>query len=690
MAELLLELFSEEIPARMQAEAAEQLKKRVSDALVERGVTYAAARAFATPRRLTLVLDGVAATQPDRREEKRGPRVGAPEAAIAGFLRQFNLTQDQVTIAKTDKGEFHTAVIETTGRPTPDLLADILPDIIRGFAWPKSMRWGSGELRWVRPLQSILCCFGGEIVPFSVEGLTSSDQTRGHRFMAQGSISARGFEDYADKLAKAFVIVDPARRREIIEREAQQAAFTHHLNLVDDPALLDEVVGLVEWPVVLMGTFDPAFLEVPPEVLTTTMRVNQKYFALRDGNGKLAPRFLVVANLEASDGGRAIVAGNEKVLRARLSDARFFWEQDKKQTLASRVPQLAAITFHAKLGTLADRVQRIENLAGLIAECIGADGPQARRAAHLCKADLVTGMVGEFPELQGLMGQYYAKLDGEPAPVADAIREHYSPLGPSDNVPTASLSIAVALAEKIDTLVGFFGVDEKPTGSKDPFALRRAGLGIIRLILENKVRLRLADVFAAASASYAPGLFGPEPFVSDLMEFLADRLKVYLRDKGIAHDLITATFALGGQDDLTLLVTRIESLHTFLKTDDGANLLAAYRRASNILRIEEKKDGVGYDGFPDSDLLTAPEERALFDTLSRQGPRVKTRLDAEQFEAAMVELSQLRTPVDAFFEAVTVNADEPAIRANRLKLLSQIRAATAPVADFSKLDGKSS
>jgi glycyl-tRNA synthetase beta chain len=550
------------------------------------------------------------------------------------------------------------------------------------------MRWGSGELRWVRPLQSILCCFGGEIVPFSVEGLTSSDQTRGHRFMAQGFISARGFEDYADKLAKAFVIVDPARRREIIEREAQQAAFTHHLKLVDDPALLDEVVGLVEWPVVLMGTFDPAFLEVPPEVLTTTMRVNQKYFALRDGQGKLAPRFLVVANLEASDGGRAIIAGNEKVLRARLSDARFFWEQDKKQTLESRVPQLAAITFHAKLGTLADRVTRIRELTGSIAEFLHDSWPDsnvyndARNAAALCKADLVTGMVGEFPELQGIMGRYYAKHDRLADAVGDAIREHYSPLGPSDKVPTAPASIIVALAEKIDTLVGFFRIDEKPTGSKDPFALRRAGIGIIRIILENNLSLPLSKLFSRAGADSVQS--------EELVGFIKDRLKVYLRDRDFSHDLISAVMSFKGSDDLGLLLKRAEGLKAFLKTDDGTNLLSAYRRASNILRIEEKKDGIAYAGDVVSSLLVQQAEKDLANAHTALFQQAWPLIEKHDFGAANAVLSKMRAPIDAFFETVTVNDENKDLRANRLNLLARFRDTMALIADFSKLDGKSS
>jgi glycyl-tRNA synthetase beta chain len=697
MPELLLELLSEEIPARMQASAAENLRVQVTNALVERGITYAAARAFVTPRRLCLVLDGVLGAQPDQREEKRGPRVGAPDAALSGFLRQVNLTKDQLRQISTDKGDFYSAVIETPGRPTPIVLAEIIPDIIQRFSWPKSMRWGSGDMRWVRPLQSVLCCFDDEVVPFDLGLVPVGDTTLGHRFMAPGRITARKFEEYAERLDKGFVIIDPARRAEIIAGEARQIAFTHHLELVDDPALLDEVVGLVEWPVVLLGSFDPDFLSVPAEVLTTTMRVNQKYFALRDSSGKLAAKFLVVANLEAKDGGDAIVAGNEKVLRARLSDARFFWDQDKKVRLDSRLPALEQIVFHAKLGTLARRVERMMSLAEYLSAKTGADTAQARRAAQLAKADLVTGMVGEFPELQGVMGRYYALADGETAAVADAIRDHYSPLGPNDKVPNAPISIIVALAEKIDTLSGFFSCDEKPTGSKDPFALRRAGLGIIRIILENKLRLNLAELF-----DYACGLHGIPPadragLCAELLSFLTNRLKVYLRDRGLGHDLVAAVYALGNQTDLDLMVRRIEALSRFTKTEDGQNLLAGYRRAANILRIEEKKDAVQYrfadhifhlpkehsslSGYPVFDA-----EETLFATLNDQISAVGLSLDGEDFSQAMVGLSHLREPIDRFFEDVIVNDPTADIRANRLRLLSGIVSAMEQIADFSVIE----
>jgi glycyl-tRNA synthetase beta chain len=689
MAELLLELFSEEIPARMQMRAADDLRRLVTDALVERGITYAAAAAFATPRRLTLSLDGVMARQPDRREEKRGPRANAPDAALAGFLRQFNLTPDQVKIAETDKGAFYTAVIETPGAATEQVLADLLPAIIRSFPWPKSMRWGSGELRWVRPLQSILCCFNGEIVPFEIDGIIASDQTKGHRFLAPGVIHASKFEDYVDHLRRAFVILDPAERREIIAHQSAQIAFANHLTLVDDSGLLDEVAGLVEWPVVLLGSFDPAFLDVPPEVLTTTMRTNQKYFALRDSSGKLASRFLVVSNLEAADGGTKIVAGNEKVLRARLSDARFFWEQDKRLRLDSRIGALENIVFHAKLGTLAERVARISQLTSGIAVIIGADPQLAARAATLSKADLTTGMVGEFPELQGLMGRYYALADGEHPDVADAIRDHYSPLGPTDTVPTAPISIAVALAEKLDSLVGFFAIDEKPTGSKDPFALRRACLGIVRLILENNLRLNLTQVFQQALELHGVNPDLQTALVTDVLSFVTERLKVFLRDRNKAHDLVGSVLSISKLDDLVDIVNRIDALDRFLATADGINLLAGYKRAANILRIEEKKDGgVSFIGEVDAALLVEDEEKNLNIALDQALPNINAKLNAEDFSGAMAALSHLRAPLDAFFERVIVNADESALRQNRLRLLARVTVPMELIADFSLIERK--
>ena len=689
MAELLLELFSEEIPARMQARAADDLRRLVTDALVERGITYAAAASFATPRRLTLSLDGVLARQPDRREEKRGPRANAPEAALAGFLRQFNLTPDQVKIAETDKGAFYTALIETPGAATEQVLADILPGIIRTFPWPKSMRWGSGELRWVRPLQSILCCFNGEVVPFEIDGIASGDQTQGHRFLAPGVIHASKFEDYVDHLRRAFVILDPAERREIIDHQSAQIAFANHLSLIDDPGLLEEVAGLVEWPVVLLGSFDTDFLDVPPEVLTTTMRTNQKYFALRDASGKLAPRFLVVSNLEAADGGAKIVAGNEKVLRARLSDARFFWEQDKRARLDSRIGALENIVFHAKLGTLAERVARITQLTSGLAMVMGVDPQLAARAAMLSKADLTTGMVGEFPELQGLMGRYYALADGEHPDVANAIRDHYSPLGPTDSVPTAPVSIAVALAEKLDSLVGFFAIDERPTGSKDPFALRRACLGIVRLILENNLRLNLSQIFQQALDLHGVKTELQRTLVTDVLGFVTERLKVFLRDRNRAHDLVGSVLSAGKLDDLVDMVNRIDALDQFLSTTDGINLLAGYKRAANILRIEEKKDGgTSFAGDVNPALLVEDEEKTLNNALDQALPDINAKLDAEDFSGAMAALSHLRAPLDAFFERVIVNASEPEIRHNRLRLLTRIDDPLGKIADFSLIERK--
>ncbi|GJE76901.1 glycine--tRNA ligase subunit beta [Methylorubrum suomiense] len=696
MPDLLLELLSEEIPARMQRRAAEDLKKLVTDALVERGFLYEGAKAFATPRRLALHVAGLPVRGEAVREERRGPRVGAPEAAVQGFLKGAGLTSlDQAqTITDPKKGEFYLAVIERPGRETLDVLAEILPGIIKGFPWPKSMRWGAasaqpGSLRWVRPLQSIVATFGPEtenpeIVPFSVDGIAAGTTTRGHRFLAPEPFEVRRFDDYAQALERAQVILDADRRKDMILHDARDLAFASGLDLVEDEGLLEEVAGLVEKPVVLMGSFDERFLEIPAEAIRATIRANQKCFVLRkSGTEALAPAFLLVSNLVATDGGAAITAGNERVVRARLSDARFFWETDKATKLEARLPKLDSIVFHEKLGTQGERVGRIAALARDIAPLVGADPALAERAARLAKADLVTEMVGEFPELQGLMGRKYAALQGEPESVAAAIEEHYKPVGPSDRVPTDPVSIAVALADKLDTLVGFWSIDEKPTGSKDPFALRRAALGVIRAVIERSLRLSLvalmAPRFAASGAERS----------ADLLAFFADRLKVYLRDQGARHDLIDAVFALPGQDDLLLVVRRVEALGAFLGTDDGRNLLAGYKRAANILRIEEKKDGRAYDAAPDAARATAgqAEERALAEALEAARQEASAAVAAEDFARAMRALSRLRAPVDAFFETVTVNADDPALRENRLRLLNALRAATREVADFSRIEG---
>ena len=695
MPDLLLELFSEEIPARMQRPAAEDLKRLVTNALVERGIVYEGAIAHATPRRLALHVGGLPARQPDTREEKKGPRVGAPEAAIAGFLKSAGLASlDQATI-ETDpkKGAFYIAVTQRIGRPTIEVLAEIIPAILRHFPWPKSMRWGaasarSDALRWVRPLHSIVATFGPEneepdIVPFSLDGIAAGAITYGHRFMAPGAIKVRRFADYAPALTAAKVVLEADRRKDIILHDARDLAFAQGLELVEDEALLDEVAGLVEWPRALIGTFDARFLTIPPEVIRATIRANQKCFVLKRGD-TLANQFVLVSNIEASDGGAEIVAGNTRVVTARLSDAKFFWETDLKTKLADRAPKLESIVFHEKLGTQGARVRRITTLARQIALHIGADADLAARAAALAKADLVSEMVGEFPELQGLMGRYYASAQGEDPRVAAALEDHYKPQGPNDRIPTDAVSVAVALADKIDTLVGFWAINEKPTGSKDPYALRRAALGVIRLVLENALRLHLRDIFHAAASTLVVGA----PDADDLMAFFADRLKVYLRDKGARHDLIDAVFALGGQDDLAMVVKRVDALGGFLDSADGANLLSGYRRAANILRAEEKKDGAGaFAGRHAPALRALAEEHAFAETLERARADVQSCITQEDFAGAMRALAALRAPVDAFFEKVTVNADDPALRANRLKLLGELRETMHQVADFSKIAG---
>jgi glycyl-tRNA synthetase beta chain len=725
MPDLLLELFSEEIPARMQARAAEDLQKLVTDALVEAGFLYEGAKAYATPRRLTLHVVGLPAKGRDVREERKGPRVGAPEAALSGFLKSTGLSLDQLQVqADPKKGEFYVALIERPGRPTAEFLAEILPGIIRGFPWPKSMRWGAasaepGSLRWVRPLHSILCTFGPDtempdIVPFTVDGISSSDTTRGHRFMAPAPIAARHFDDYAASLQAARVVLDPERRRDIIRHDARDLAFAGGLEVIEDEGLLAEVAGLVEWPVVLMGAFDEAFLDIPPEVIRATIRANQKCFVLKQGDA-LANRFLLVSNIEASDGGAKIVAGNERVVRARLSDAKFFWDTDRKTRLEDRLERLKSIVFHEKLGTQYERVERIAALARELAPAVGADPNLAERAARLAKADLVTEMVGEFPELQGLMGRYYASAQGEHPSVAAAIEEHYKPLGPTDRVPTDPVSVAVALADKIDTLVGFWAIDEKPTGSKDPYALRRAALGVIRIILDNDVRLDLWAPISHALSIYRQAgnkavTAGVDSWISEqtrsdegphesvgnvvqafgasgLQDFFRDRLEGQLRQQGARHDLVRAVFSLADQRDLLVIVRRVEALGRFLDAEDGRNLLAATKRAANILRIEEKKDGRSYDEMPDVTGFVLEEEKALAAALSRASVAAGAAVNAEDFEGAMRVLAELRPAVDAFFDKVTVNAENPALRANRLRLLNMLRQATREVADFSRIEG---
>jgi glycyl-tRNA synthetase beta chain len=830
MPDLLLELFSEEIPARMQRQAAEDLKRLVTNALVDRNLTYEGAQAFVTPRRLTLHVVGLPASQPTSREERKGPRVGAPEAAIQGFLKSAGLARIEDASIEKDpkKGEFYVAAVKRPGRSTKEALAEIIPAIVRSFPWPKSMRWGAGSvkpdaLRWVRPLRGIVCTLAiphdvAEIVPFEIDGLASGDTTWGHRFMAPEPISVRRYDDYAEALQKARVVLDTDRRKAIILADARSLAFAQGLELVEDEGLLDEVAGLVEWPVVLMGEFEAAFLDIPPEVIRATIRANQKCFVLRQppsspvavpssvmagldpaihaapsgasssrsatrdgvdgrhkaghdgsGSGSLANRFILVSNLVASDGGAAIAAGNGRVVRARLSDARHFWLTDlaplpdyrdkAAKPLDQRLAKLEAlgIVFHEKLGTQAERIERIETLSRELAPQVGADVELAARAARLAKADLVTEMVGEFPELQGLMGRYYAAAQGEEPSVADAIEEHYKPQGPNDRVPVAPVSIAVALADKLDLLGGFWAIDEKPTGNKDPYALRRAALGVIRIILENAIRMPLTpsllrdfneharistdngsagywgeteneageeiDVIARHSEAFnfskerfetirlnaedgfliltrSPSHGGPElgshigeftgyrDALPSLLAFFADRLKVYLRDKGARHDLIDAVFALPGQDDLLMIVWRVEALGRLLDAEDGRNLLAGYRRAANILRAEERKDGANaFAGPHDPAALVLPAEKDLADVLAAAGAAARERAAREDFEGAMRALATLRAPVDAFFLDVTVNADDPALRLNRLRLLRELRDAMHSVADFSRVAG---
>jgi glycyl-tRNA synthetase beta chain len=735
MSELLLELFSEEIPARMQAKAAEDLKAMITNGLVDAGLTYEGAQVHATPRRLVLSVEGLQARAANTVEERKGPRVDAPKPAIDGFLKSTGLTLDQLTKQDDKKGQFYMVLIKREGRAATDVISALVPKTIREFPWPKSMRWGSGSLKWVRPLQSILCTFDGEVVPFDVDGIHAGNTTRGHRFLSKGVITAKRFEDYESKLRKAHVIVDASARLETIRTEAKNMAFAQGLEMIEDEALLKEVAGLVEWPVVLMGEFDKAYLTVPPEVIITTIKVNQKCFCLKGKDGKLANKYLLVANIAPSDGGTEIIRGNNKVIAARLSDAKFFWDQDRKIKLEDQLPKLDTITFHAKLGTQGERVKRVEALAGEIAKTIGADVEKAKLAARLAKADLVSGMVGEFPELEGLMGRYYALDQGRDAEVADAIRDHYKPKGPSDSIPVSKVGQAVALAEKLDTLVGFWTIDEKPTGSKDPFALRRAALGILRTVLENGLSLPLkSKVLGSMRRSVLAMLLNFDPIVDEvpflartsdkedwvnltpklkiervnliqklrdddsptkteyedtenLLSFFADRLKVYLKDQGARHDLIDAVFSLGGQDDLLMVVRRVEALSKFLDSDDGKNLLAGYKRAINILRAEEKKDGVTYAGKVDDLYIVKAEERELKRVVEAAAALTKKAVDAEDFEGAMRAISKLRAPVDAFFEHVTVNDTDLERRANRLRLLNRIREAMAEVADFSKIEG---
>ncbi|RWR51853.1 glycine--tRNA ligase subunit beta [Sinirhodobacter ferrireducens] len=686
MPDLLIELFSEEIPARMQPGAREALKKLVTDGLVEAGLTYGHAAAFSTPRRLTLALEGLSAESPTLREERKGPSTGANEKAIEGFLRSTGLTLEQLEVRDDKKGQVYFAVVEKPGRSAPEIVAEVLEKTIRTFPWPKSMRWGSGTLKWVRPLHSILCLLtteaGAEVVDLEVEGIRSGNTTEGHRFMAPGRFAVSGFDDYVAKLKAAKVVLDSAEREEILWNEAQTLAFARGLELVPDRGLLAEVAGLVEWPVALMGDIAETFLGLPPEVLQTSMKEHQKFFSVKNPKTGRIEGFVTVANRETADHGATILKGNLKVLSARLSDAKFFWEHDlrivKTEGLEGMGEGLAQVTFHNKLGSQAARIERIEALAQEIAPMVGAQPDLAAEAARVVKSDLRSAMVGEFPELQGLMGSYYARAAGLPEAVANACKGHYSPLGPSDEVPSEPVTVAVALADKIDTLTGFWAIDEKPTGSKDPFALRRAALGVIRLVLVNGLRLDLAKVFATAN---------DKTDAADLLAFFHDRLKVFMKDQNIRHDVIDAVLAMPGNDDLTLVVKRAEALVAFLKTEDGGNLIQGFKRANNILSQAEAKDGVEYSFGADPKFVEGAEETALFAALDAAEAAIGPAMAAEEFGAAMAAMAALRAPIDAFFTAVQINAENEIVRRNRLNLLSRIRQICLSVADLAKIEG---
>lgn len=669
MPQLLIELLCEEIPARMQGAAARDFERLMRERLADEGLLPEAMKAFAGPRRLTLVAEGLPAVQPDRHEDRKGPRVGAPDAAIDGFLRSTGLTREQLV----ERDGVWFAHLHKSGRAVTAIAAEALEAVIRNFPWPKSMISGTSKLRWVRPLKRIVFLFDGEIVPFEIEGIASGDLTMGHRFMgSRQALKVKDFDTYQDALAANFVVLDPEERKERIMDAARTLCFARNLELVEDDGLLDEVAGLAEWPTPVMGDMDPDFLDLPPEVIRTSMRVHQRYFAVRDPrSGFLAPHFITVANIEAIDGGKTIARGNAKVLSARLSDARFFWNEDLRVRLADRAEKLKGVTFHAKLGTMHDRVERIVDLAGRLAPFVRDDEEtrvHAMLAARLAKADLVSGMVGEFPELQGMMGAYYAEKEGQDPEVVDAIRHHYRPQGPADSTPVQSAAASVALADKLDTLISFFGIDEKPTGSKDPYALRRAALGVIRILLETRTRLPLSQ------------------FVSgELVAFFGDRLKVLLRDQGQRPDLVDAVFALG-DDDLVRVVSKVSALESFLGSDDGANLLAGFKRAVNILRAEEKK-GPLPDGAA-VDMAGAPgEEAALIEALGLVEVELDKALEREDYAAAMSVLSTLRAPVDAFFDKVLVNSEVAAERENRLRLLLKVRDAMKRVADFGQVVG---
>ncbi|CUH76575.1 glycine--tRNA ligase subunit beta [Tropicibacter naphthalenivorans] len=742
MPDLLIELFSEEIPARMQAKAAEDLKKLVTDGLVEAGLTYAGAAAFSTPRRLALTLEGLTSKSPTLREERRGPKVGAPEKALEGFMRGAGVTRDQLEEREEKKGAFYYATVVTPGRPAAEIIAEVLDKTVRNFPWPKSMRWGAGSLRWVRPLHSIICLltdeYGATVVDLDIDGIKAGQSTEGHRFMGDGRFEVTSFEDYEARLKAAKVVLNASERAETIWHDATNMAFAQGLEVVEDAGLLREVAGLVEWPVTLMGDIGEDFLGLPPEVLQTSMKEHQKFFSVKNPKTGRIEKFITVANRETADHGATILAGNQKVLAARLSDAKFFWENDlrvaKDEGLTAWTERLGNVTFHNKLGSQQARIQRIADLAREIAPVVGAEPDQAYLAALVAKADLSSEMVYEFPELQGLMGRYYAEAAGLPADVAAACQEHYSPLGPSDDVPTAPVSVAVALADKIDTLTGFWAIDEKPTGSKDPYALRRAALGVIRLVLANDLRMHLdrfvdaqlvrhekhvkADqdgvgvlddlldeiaehgVFGGAVRTLLDKLTEEKPqevlrtvgdlvpdLSTDLLAFFHDRLKVHLRDAGIRHDVIDACLTMDGADDFRLLVSRAEALSAFMKTDDGVNLLQGFKRANNILTQAEEKDGVEYSYGADVKFAEEDAEKALFAALDAAEAQITPAMKAEDYAAAMEAMAALRAPIDAFFEAVQVNSDNQVVRRNRLNLLSRIRHICLQTADLTRVEG---
>lgn len=672
MAQFLFEIFSEEIPARMQKRAAEDLLNLVSDALAKNGIGAYKVEHWSAPRRIGLCFDELPAETQEVREEIKGPKVGSPQQAIDGFLRKTGINSIDEARIETDpkKGDFYVVDIVKPGSKTTDILANALPQIIQSFPWPKSMRWGTGNLRWVRPIHSIIALFDGAVVDFEIEGVKSGNKTEGHRFHGNGVFEVTDYADYQTKLAKANVMLDREARKAEIMRQIGDICAANNLELIEDIGLLEEVCGLVDKPVVILGQMDESFLDLPPEVIRLTLRVNQKYFVLNSkATGKLAPNFIVVSNVAATDGGKAIAHGNARVLAARLNDARYFWDLDRKTTLASRVEKLDKIVFHQKIGSIGDKVKRIEELAGQLALIVGADENLAKRAALLAKADLVTEMVGEFPELQGVMGRYYANNDGEPQDVANAIMEHYKPVGPSDYVPTNPVSIAAALADKFDTLVSFFAIGEKPTGSGDPYALRRAALGIIRIILDNGIRLPLSSKVD-----------------SELQSFFLDRLKVYLRDEGFAHDIIDAVFA-NQDDDLVRIVNRVKALSDFLKTSDGENLLAGFKRATNILKAEEKKGDLGQNLVVNPQHLKENAEKALFSALQQNDAILTEKLQKEDFAGAMKTLAQSRAPIYDFLDNVLVNDNDQNIRLNRLALLQNLRQQMHQVADFEQIRG---